>query len=68
MSSKAHFICEGNIEGYEETIEPVEIFGKFQGFNLYFYLEFPLLNNVTSEGTYLKIQVNNNEHMKQPDH
>ena len=39
MSTIAHFIYEDGINGYEETAEPVTIFGKFIGWNAYLILE-----------------------------
>jgi len=61
MSSKSHFIYEIGIEGYEETIEPQSIFGKFVGFNAYLLLDSTLLISIRMEGEYLFIETSNTD-------
>jgi len=59
MSTKAHFIYEEGIDGYEETSEPQSIFGSFTGYNVYLTLDFKVLESVNFKGEYLYIETKN---------
>ena len=56
MSTKAHFIYGDFIEGYEETAECKEVFGKFVGFNCYLIIENNNLKKFSVEGQYLIVE------------
>ncbi len=61
MSTKAHFIYETGIEGFEETSEPSTIFGKVKGFNAYLCLEWSVLKSFSMVGEYLIIETKNTD-------
>ncbi len=63
MSTIAHFIYEDGINGYEETAEPVTIFGKFIGWNAYLILEPNVLKSFSLEGEYIKIKTKNTAYL-----
>jgi hypothetical protein len=56
MSTKAHFIYEPFLEGFEETSEPRSIFGKFKGYDSYLIIENGALKNFCMQGDYLIIE------------
>ena len=55
MSTKSHFICGDFIEGFEETSEPKNIFGKFIGYNCYLIIENNNLKSFGIEGNFLTV-------------
>jgi len=61
MSTKSHFIYEDGIEGFEETMEPKSIFGKFVGYNAYFILENSVLKSFQMMDHYIIIETKNTE-------
>lgn len=63
MSTKSHFIYEDGVEGFEETIEPQSIFGKFTGYNAYLIIDNAILKKSRLKGEYLIIETKNTEHL-----
>lgn len=61
MSMKSHFIYEDGIEGFEDTIEPNSIFGKFVGYTAYFILENTVLKSFKMLNDYIIIETPNTE-------
>ena len=61
MSTKSHFIYEDGIEGFEETIEPKSIFGKFVGYTAYFILENTVLKSFQMLNDYIIIETKNTD-------
>jgi len=63
MSTKAHFIYEDGIEGFEETIEPKSVFGKFVGYTAYFIIENIVLKSFQMIDDYIIIETKNTKHL-----
>jgi hypothetical protein len=63
MSTKSTIINIHMFEMFEETSEPQDVFGKFQGCNIYFILEPPAFERLTLEGAYLILDIDLIEHL-----
>ena len=57
MSTKAHFIYGDEVEGYEETIEPHSIFGKFTGYNVHMIWNKDHVHGIKIDGEYIILSV-----------
>jgi hypothetical protein len=63
MSTKSHFIYEDHIEGFQETSEPQQVFGKCTGYNVYLIIENPILKSFKIEEEYLFVETKNTVHL-----
>lgn len=59
MSTKAHFIYDIGIEGYQETSEARQLYTKFVGYDSYLIIDFPLLKEVKVKSDYVEIYLKN---------